>query len=535
MHWYSNLDTVLVLAKQQLKLSNSINDKVGIIKAHIDYWHVYNEQQLFVEAIQAGIEILRGADGLDSDKYRAVALSNLGLTYYQMGENNLAVDYFQKAMKIDSLRGDIRGLASDYNNLSLAYFSQGKFRSALQYSLEAFSIHDSLKNEVGCAIAKLNAANSYSRLGQKTEAQKNIQEALNYSLRSNDKEGQAYAYNYMVMFSEGKLSPRQEIDLVQKSLDISRQLGLSELTRDNYQRLSYSYEKMNQLAKALYYQRVSTNLSDTLYSTNKRVEAAKLNARYQLEKNEMEILSLKESMKFKEQSAIRQKWIFVLVAFFALAIASFIWIYQRTASKVRFANMEAAHMRKELSYLKEQTNPHFLLNALNSLYGISLTKPNLVAEKISELSYLLHYQLSSTKMETVDLNDEINFTKRYIEFKKSKIHQLNVNLEVVGDFSERFLPPLLFFPLIENALKYSAETDKPFVSIRWQIETDRIVLMVFNNFDLASSASGGTKIGIENLTKRLNLYHYNFDLQTGKTEELYKVQLHLWDRGVTNV
>jgi hypothetical protein len=78
-NWYSNLDTVLVLASQQLQLASSIEDKIGIIKAHIDFWHVYNERQLFVEAIRAGVETLRCADDMKSNKYRAVAFSNLGL------------------------------------------------------------------------------------------------------------------------------------------------------------------------------------------------------------------------------------------------------------------------------------------------------------------------------------------------------------------------------------------------------------------------------------------------------------------------
>ncbi|MFN8889485.1 MAG: histidine kinase, partial [Cyclobacteriaceae bacterium] len=473
-YWYSNLDSVLVLAKEQLLLASQTNNKVGIIKAHIDFWHVYNERQMFVDAIQSGFGILKEADLINSSKYRAVGFSNLGLTYYQMGENEVANDYLRKAMRIDSARNNEAGLASDYVNLSLVQINKSNFKEGERYAMLAYQIHKNRNEDVGCSIALLNAAYASYQLGKKEVAIQRIEKTLEYSLKANDLEGQAYAYNYMVLFHKGMLPAREEIQLLQKSLKLCLELQLNELTRDNYQKLSESFAKINDLPQSLRYLQLSVQLSDSIYSTNKRVEAAKLNAKYQLMKNEAEIQSLKETMHLREQSNVRQRWIFALIGGIVIATGIFILAYQRTVNKMVIAKVEASHIRKELSYLKDQTNPHFLLNALNSVYGIALTKPALVADKIAELSYLLHYQLKSSRLEKVNIADEIEFVKRYIEFKKSKTNQLDLSFEVIGEFVGRYLPPLLFFPPIENALKYAAGSENPSVKIQWNFERDKI-------------------------------------------------------------
>ncbi len=532
-YWYSNLDSVLIMATEQLTLANQIDDKVGIIKAHIDFWHTYNERQLFVQAIQAGFDILREADAINSSKYRAVAYSNIGLTYFQLSENDLAIDYLQKAMAIDSARMNQRGLASDYINLSLVYNNQLKYTEAKKYALLAYEIHLRENNKVGCSIALINAAYANFQLGEEKESIQKISTALDYSLSSNDLEGMAYAYNYLVLFNKGKMPPTEEIELLQKSLKFCLELGLNELTRDNYQRLSEGYAKMNDTKKAFYYLRLATHLSDSIYSDNTRVQAAKMNAKYQLKKNEVEIQSLKETMNLREQSATRQRWIFVLISGIVITCGFFLWAYQRTVNKMVIAKAEASHIRRELSYLKDQTNPHFLLNALNSLYGIALAKPAMVADKIAELSYLLHYQLKSSRLEKVNMADEIEFVKRYIEFKKSKTNQLELSFEVVGEFMGRYLPPLLFFPPIENALKYAAESENPYVHIQWKFETDQIILLVRNSFNTELAGVNSTKIGIDNLSKRLQLYNYKFDLNASQAENLYNLQLNLWDKELT--
>jgi len=532
-YWYSNLDSVEILAQEQLNLAKQINDKVGIIKAHIDFWHVHNERQLFVEAIQSGFNILREADTLNSNRYRAVAYNNIGLTYYQLSENDLAYDYLRKAMAIDSARRNQRGLASDYINLSLVYNNQEKYKEAKKYALLAYKIHLDENDHVGCSIALINASYASYQLGEEKESLEQINNALAYSIKVNDLEGQAYAYNYLVLFNKGKIAPMEEISLIQKSLRFSLELKLNELTRDNYQKLSESYAKNKDLSKSLHYLQVATHLSDSIYGVNTRVESAKLNAKYKLKKNEAEIQSLKETMRLREQSTTRQRWIFVLISGIIISFGIFLWAYQRTVNRMVIAKTEASHIRRELNYLKDQTNPHFLLNALNSLYGIALTKPAMVADKIAELSYLLHYQLKSSKLEKVNMADEIEFVKRYIDFKKSKTSQLDISFEVVGEFMGRYLPPLLFFPPIENALKYAAESDKPYVKIQWMFEPDKIILLVRNSFNMEFAGVDSTKIGIENLSKRLQLHSYKFNLNASQVENLYDLQLDLWDKEFT--
>ncbi|MFN5556006.1 MAG: histidine kinase [Chryseotalea sp.] len=71
---------------------------------------------------------------------------------------------------------------------------------------------------------------------------------------------------------------------------------------------------------------------------------------------------------------------------------------------------------RELATLKQQMNPHFLLNALNNLYGVALSNPDKVPDKIIELSDLLTYQIETSKKEWISLEEEISFAEKFLSY-----------------------------------------------------------------------------------------------------------------------
>ncbi len=534
-YWYTNLDSVLLFAQKQLLVSKQINYALGAIRAHIDFWHVYNDRQDFVKAATHGLEALTLSESIESQKYLAVSYSNLGLTYQQMSESEVAIEYFNKVYEIDKKRNNLKGIASDFINMATVYSDQGRDSLALKFDMDAFVIDKSLGDDIGCGIAMLGAALSSSKLGLKELAVNRAKEALQFALKANDIEGQAYAYDYIARFSGSDLPVKQSLKLSLKSLELAKQLSLKELERDNYFMLSYNYERSGQIFKAFEFMKLASELTDTLYRIDKKVSIARLESKYQIEKKQVEIKELKKSMEAKQLAQSRQMIIASGTVAVILVLMVFFFLYRNAVQAAKHSKSELENAKKELSYLKDQTNPHFLLNALNGLYGISLLSPTLISDKIAELSFLLHYQLKASQLEKISVKDEIEFVRNYIDFIKSKTAKLQFEFDVNQVDENRSIPPLIFFPIIENALKYSSEMPFPIVKIKWDNAPERIVLTVENNFEAIRSKVSGTGVGIANLRRRLALLAYRFDFQSEAKTDFYRAKLTLWDKEFLDV
>lgn len=183
----------------------------------------------------------------------------------------------------------------------------------------------------------------------------------------------------------------------------------------------------------------------------------------------------------------------------------------------------------ELDFLKLQLNPHFLLNAMNNLYGESLTRPEETPERILQLSHLLRYQLEATKKEFVSLEQEIDFIKEYFNYYKFRSNNLIVDIEYEGNLKKYQVPPLLYFSLVENAIKFSLQTDTPFVRLRGT-ELDNHLFFEIENSCLPNEfLQKGTGLGVKNLERRLEVSGLKYAFTKSKTKVNYKTKLELWD------
>lgn len=202
-----------------------------------------------------------------------------------------------------------------------------------------------------------------------------------------------------------------------------------------------------------------------------------------------------------------------------------LWILNNvTKGRKEILNFEA-----ELSFLKQQLNPHFLLNAMNNLYGESLSEPENVPDRILNLADMLRYQIEATKKNLVPLNDEINFIKRYVEYYTFRNEKLEVSQSFDGEIDAIEIPPLFFLPLVENALKFSGEVPLPVIIMHLSISKINLSFSLQNNFLVSGSRLTGTGIGIENLKRRLEVYGLKHELIATKQDNMYTIKLNIWE------
>ncbi|MCH5182172.1 MAG: sensor histidine kinase [Prevotellaceae bacterium] len=184
---------------------------------------------------------------------------------------------------------------------------------------------------------------------------------------------------------------------------------------------------------------------------------------------------------------------------------------------------ELERTEAELRNLKNQINPHFLLNTLNNIYALTLIDAPRAGEAIQELGRMLRYMLYDSQDDRVPLQKEIDFIETYIELMRMRLRKdVDVRFETRIPRPETlFVAPLLFISLIENAFKHGVSPTRPsFVHISLSLEEGKICLDVRNsNHPKTSADKAGSGIGLQNVQSRLPL--------------CYPDGRHSWQHGLT--
>lgn len=179
-----------------------------------------------------------------------------------------------------------------------------------------------------------------------------------------------------------------------------------------------------------------------------------------------------------------------------LALAAGIFLLRKTIDEKHIAET----LRKEnnfykLRYLRAQLNPHFLFNALNSIYALSLQKSDNAPEAVIRLADIMRYLIYECNEEHIPLTKEIDFIKNYIEIEKIRFNA-DVTFTVDGSTDGILIEPFLFISFIENGFKHAMNNPeiKPFIYITIKVREEEIILNVINNTD----------IDLETQAKRIN-------------------------------
>lgn len=193
-----------------------------------------------------------------------------------------------------------------------------------------------------------------------------------------------------------------------------------------------------------------------------------------------------------------------------LASISFRFIQKLQDDEKIKSEIEKERISTELSFLKQQVNPHFLFNAINSIYSLSLSGKPSTSDSILKLSSIIRYMLYETDRKFVTLRNEIQIIKDYIELQKLRItEKVKLTFQVTGETEQYSIAPLLMIPLIENAFKHGVDNiSNSFIDINIEIKDDTLYLRIRNSIisrtELNDEKSG---IGIKNIIRRLELIY----------------------------
>ena len=189
---------------------------------------------------------------------------------------------------------------------------------------------------------------------------------------------------------------------------------------------------------------------------------------------------------------------------------------------------ETARAEAELSNLRNQMNPHFLLNTLNNIYALIAFDQEKAQTAVGELSKLLRHVLYENQQDMVPLCKEADFMRNYIELMKIRVTEgvkIDANINVQPNDSTP-IAPLLFISLIENAFKHGISpqgTGKIKIDIN-QSNGDIICEIHNTCYPKRENDKSGSGIGLEQVSKRLELMYpdrYTWDKGTSPDGKEY--------------
>jgi len=232
--------------------------------------------------------------------------------------------------------------------------------------------------------------------------------------------------------------------------------------------------------------------------------------------------SLHDSYSYKQGVGIT-----LMVSFLVMSVYESIYFYtQLQQSIIEKEEVKRAHLQSQWQGLRNQVNPHFLFNSLNTLMSIVADDPDLAKKFLKKLSNVYRYILESREEPLIELQEELDFVQSYIFLQQERFRgNLHVHFDIPQNFKRHKIVPLSLQILFENAIKHNIISKKKPLTIEVFVN-DQQKLQVRNNLQCKQQVMHSTKVGLENIKTRYRLFTVQ-EVDILETEAFFEVGLPL--------
>ncbi len=222
-------------------------------------------------------------------------------------------------------------------------------------------------------------------------------------------------------------------------------------------------------------------------------------------------------------SSVRFAYSFLMLG--SITMLSLLWYSQREqkAETSRREDTEKLAKDAELNKLRQQLQPHFLFNSLNSISALTGSQPEKARHMIQQLSEFLRGTLKNEEQQWTSFEEELKHLQLYLDIEKVRFgHRLQTSVHVEEEVLQMKIPAMLLQPLVENAIKFGLYDTLGEVNIVIAAKKNSNLLEVTieNPFDVETATSmKGTGFGIASTRRRLYLLFARQDLLQVKQHE----------------
>ncbi len=225
------------------------------------------------------------------------------------------------------------------------------------------------------------------------------------------------------------------------------------------------------------------------------------------------------------------------------ALISMLWytLHDQKENERRKTDAEKLAREAELFNLRQQLQPHFLFNSLNSISALIGRRPDEARTMIHQLSDFLRGTLKKAENEFVSLEEELQHLQLYLDIEKVRFgHRLHTEVSQEENCGKLVLPAMILQPLVENAIKFGLydTTGQVTITIKAGCIPNYLLLRIQNPYDINTvRPKSGTGFGLTGIKRRLYLLFARTDLlETSGENDIFTtiVKIPQYDKGNNN-
>jgi two-component sensor histidine kinase len=215
------------------------------------------------------------------------------------------------------------------------------------------------------------------------------------------------------------------------------------------------------------------------------------------------------------------------------ALISVVWYNSEEQKQTEQRKTSAEKLAKEaeLFKLRQQLQPHFLFNSLNSINALIGIKPEEARKMVQQLSDFLRGTMRKEENQAISFSEELEYLKLYLDIEKVRFgYRLKTEMDISEDTLTWKIPSLLLQPLMENAIKFGlyGTTGEVTISLRARITGNHLLIAVTNPFDPDMQMPEGTGFGLNSVKRRLYLLFARNDLvEINKEKNFFVVTIRI--------
>lgn len=244
------------------------------------------------------------------------------------------------------------------------------------------------------------------------------------------------------------------------------------------------------------------------------------------------IISITEKNIFKNDtvflfifhSTLGLRFAFAFLMLACVTVVGLLWRTERKQAEDEFYKQETERIAKdaELNKLRQQLQPHFLFNSLNSISALTGTQPEKARHMIQQLSEFLRGTLKKEDAGPITVEEELQQLELYLDIEKLRFgYRLKTTVTCDAELMQMKIPSLLLQPIVENAIKFGLydTIDEVEITISVKNINTALQITITNPFDATTSMpTKGTGFGLSSVRRRLFLLFGRQDLLQTKQE-----------------
>lgn len=416
--------------------------------------HLSSRTGNYMKSIESYEEAARIATEYRVQSELSDAYYGLAVVYGSLGKTNEQIRNYKKFLEVADPEKEQRRMSMAFMMWAGVVRDQGQYDEAIELLNRSFEKAAATGDSIIMALAMNHIAWTYYEKGELQTSLEYYHKNLDMSIPIDRKRDITNVYGNMGNIYRDLKDYETALEYYSKSIDLSKEIGdiynLSWLYKD----MGEMYANLGDFDKAYEYSRLYSIYNDSLM--NMRYESALGQARARFEadraQKELEILSL--------QLRNNRIILFGLMGAFLVLLGLTFLLIQRNRYR---ANQRIEAMRHKISELnqqnlRQQINPHFIFNTLNSIQYYVFQHDKISANNyMSKFATLMRKTLENSQQTAIPIRDELDALELYLELESIRFKErFEWNIEVDDEIDTLIykIPTMLIQPYVENAITH---------------------------------------------------------------------------------